>query len=587
MSNPKDERSLQPDTGAPPGSSEPAPGQQPPQGEQAQTQQAAGSTVNSATGAANSTAGGAAAPAPAPPSAPAGNGIQAQPTPSVQQVLDHQRELLAKPIAGKLAADIDVMRQIYSDCSDVIIHEFDVREGPAVAVIYLDGLCDTKEIDLHILNPLQHTGTSGAADKGAIVKCVTLSSMLEVSSMQDATDKIGYGNVLLFINGETSALVYSLMHLTLRSIEEPQAETVVRGPREGFVENIQTNISLLRRRIHSPAMKMKSVYIGRYTKTATVIAYIEGITDPNLVKEMEQRLSVIDIDGFMDSSHIEEWVEDNPFSPFPQLMSTERPDVVTAHLLEGKIVVFTDGSPVALIAPALLMSMMQSPEDFYQRSLVATFIRWLRMLFSFITVFGPSLYVAVLSYHQEMIPTTLLLTIARSREQIPFPALVEALLMEITFEALREAGIRLPRQVGSAVSIVGALVIGQAAIAAGIVSSPMVMVVAVTAVSSFLIPNYALGIAIRFIRFPIMLCAGFLGLYGIVLAALVILLHLMTLRSFGVPYLSPIAPVQSSQFKDTLIRANRWHMKTRPHLTGSFFNRIRSRADLYKSRRNY
>ncbi|MWC27243.1 spore germination protein [Paenibacillus sp. MMS18-CY102] len=584
MSNPTDERSLQPDTGAPPGSSEPAPQPNaepetkqpgPEQNGQQESPAAASDTdqsVQDQQGQQGQQA--------------AGNGIQGQPTPSVQQVLDHQRELLAKPVSGKLAADIDVMRQIYSNCSDLIIHEFDVRQGPAVTVIYLDGLCDTKEIDLHILNPLQHIGTTGAADKNAIVECVTLSSMLEVSSIQDATDKIGYGNVILFIDGETSALVYSLMHLTLRSIEEPQAETVVRGPREGFVENIQTNISLLRRRIHSPALKMKSIYIGRYTKTATIVTYIEGITDPNLVREMEQRLSAIDIDGFMDSSHIEEWVEDNPFSPFPQLMSTERPDVVTAHLLEGKIAVFTDGSPVALIAPALLMSMMQSPEDFYQRSIVATGIRWLRMFFSFITVFGPSLYVAVLSYHQEMIPTTLLLTIARSREQIPFPALVEALLMEITFEALREAGIRLPRQVGSAVSIVGALVIGQAAIAAGIVSSPMVMVVAVTAVSSFLIPNYSLGIAIRLIRFPIMLCAGFLGLYGIVLAALLILLHLMTLRSFGVPYLSPIAPVQSSQFKDTLIRANRMHMKTRPHLTGSFFNRLRSRADLYKSRRN-
>jgi len=546
MVQPKDERTIQPDIGAPPPSSV--------------------ENDNS-------------------PIA-AGNGDQAQAQPTVQETLDRQRELLARPLSAKLQDNIDALRQAYADCSDVIIHEFDIKNGPAAFIVYIDGMIDIKDIDLHLLSMLQQIGISGPISKEAIVDCVTISSMLEVHCMQDTVDKIGYGNVVLFVDSLSSALVYSSSFQKVRSIEEPQAETVVRGPREGFVESLRVNSTLLRRRLHTPALKMKTLFIGRYSKTATIITYIEGIADPALVQEMESRLSVIDVDGMLDTSMIEEWIEDNPMSPFPQLMSTERPDVVTSHLLEGKVALLADGSPVALIAPAPLLSMMQSPEDFYQRSIVATGIRWLRMLFSFITVFMPSLYVAVLSYHQEMIPTSLLLTIAQSREQIPFPALVEALLMEMTFEALREAGIRLPRQVGSAVSIVGALVIGQAAIAAGIVSSPMVMVVAVTAVSSFLIPNYSLGIAIRFIRFPIMLCAGALGLYGIVLSALVVLIHLMTLRTFGVPYLSPIAPLQTSQLKDTLIRANATHMRTRPHFTGSFFNRIRMRADLYKARRN-
>ncbi|WP_127534240.1 spore germination protein [Paenibacillus kobensis] len=545
MGHPKDERTLQPDNGAPPPSS-----------------------VDEQNLSSASTGG------------------QAQKSPTVQETIDHQRELLAKPLSVKLQDNIDVIRQLYADCSDVIIHEFDIRNGPAAVIVYIDGMVDIKDIDTQLLMRLQHDGTSGDRSKEAIVHCVTISAMLEVDCIKDAVDKIGYGNVVLLADGITSALIYALSFQELRSIEEPQAETVVRGPREGFVESLRVNTSLLRRRLHTPTLKTKPFFIGRYSKTATVIVYIEGIADPALVQEMESRLSVIDVDGMLDTSLIEEWVEDNPLSPFPQLMSTERPDVVTSHLLEGRIAVLADGSPVALVAPAPLLSMMQSPEDFYQRSLVATGIRWLRMLFSFIAVFMPSFYVAVLSYHQEMIPTSLLLTIAQSREQIPFPALVEALLMEITFEALREAGIRLPRQVGSAVSIVGALVIGQAAISAGIVSSPMVMVVAVTAVSSFLIPNYSLGIAIRFIRFPIMLCAGALGLYGIVLSALVVLIHLMTLRTFGVPYLSPLAPLLTSELKDTLMRTKSTHMDTRPHFTGSFYNRIRMRVDLYKARRN-
>ncbi|GFN32705.1 spore germination protein [Paenibacillus xylaniclasticus] len=544
MVQPKDEHTLQPDNGAPPPSS-------------------ADSQSSTVADTANQ-----------------------QPSPAVQQILDHQRELLARPISGKLQDNIDTIRQLFTDCSDVVIHEFDIKEGPAAVIVYVDGMIDIKDIDTQLLTRLQHYGTSGDKSKEAIVHCITISSMTEVDCMNDAVDKIGYGNVLLFAEGITTALVYSSTFQKVRAIEEPQAETVVRGPREGFVESLRDNTTLLRRRLHTPAFKTKSMFIGRYSKTATVITYIEGIADPALINEMVGRLSAIDVDGMLDTSLIEEWVEDNPLSPFPQLMSTERPDVVTSHLLEGRIAVLSDGSPVALIAPAPLMSMMQSPEDFYQRSLVATGIRWLRMLFSFIAVFMPSLYVAVLSFHQEMIPTSLLLTIAQSREQIPFPALVEALLMEITFEALREAGIRLPRQVGSAVSIVGALVIGQAAISAGIVSSPMVMVVAVTAVSSFLIPNYSLGFAIRFIRFPIMLCAGALGLYGIVLCALVVLIHLMTLRSFGVPYLSPFAPLMNNELKDSLIRTRSTHMTTRPHFTGPFYNRIRMRLDLYKARRN-
>lgn len=295
-----------------------------------------------------------------------------------------------------------------------------------------------------------------------------------------------------------------------------------------------------------------------------------GIAAPELVEEVMSRLRRIENDGLLASAYIEELIEDNPASPFPQVLSTERPDVASAYLLEGHVVIIADGTPSVLIAPVTFFSLLQSPEDYYERYVVGSAIRWLRYLFFAISLLGPSLYVAVLSFHQEMIPTTLLLTVAQSREQVPFPALVEAVLMESMFEALREAGARLPKQIGSAVSIVGALVIGQAAIAAGIVSAPMVMVVAITGIASFMAPRFTVGIAIRLLRFPMMFLAGFLGFLGLILGIIVILNHLLTLRSFGVPYLSPLAPMKSRELKDVLLRVPRWMANTRPHLTGEW-----------------
>jgi hypothetical protein len=251
-------------------------------------------------------------------------------------------------------------------------------------------------------------------------------------------------------------------------------------------------------------------------------------------------------------------------------MNTERVDVVTYSLLEGRVAIIVDGSPTVLIAPMSFFALLQAPEDYHQRSMIATVIRWMRYLFVGMSLLLPSLYVAVLTFHQEMLPTALLLSVAASREEIPFPALVEALMMEVTFEALREAGIRLPKQVGSAVSIVGALVIGQAAISAGLVSSPMVMVVALTGISSFLIPRFAAGISLRMLRFPMIFLAGTLGLLGIMLGIIGIVVHVCSLRSFGVPYLQPIAPMKVSGLLDTLVRAPVWAMDVRVHLTGEY-----------------
>ncbi|WP_018130586.1 spore germination protein [Effusibacillus pohliae] len=473
-------------------------------------------------------------------------------------------------LSPKLAENLQVFRSIYADCSDVVFRPFFVG-GRNAMLLYIDGLSNVEEIDRGVLQPLMQVSKGDAEDLDTLMKtCIGVSQVQKVDTVSDCTEQIGLGNPVLFLEGETHGLAFGLQKWEKRSVEEPTAELVIRGPREGFTETLRDNTSLLRRRLRHPNLKLRSMKIGRYSQTQVVIAYVEGIVDPTLVEEVMARLQRIDIDGVLESGYIEEMIEDNPFSPFPQMINTERPDVAAAGLLEGRVVILVDGTPFGLIVPTTLYSLLQSAEDYYQTFTIGTAIRWMRYLFFVASLLLPSLYVAVLTFHQEMVPTTLLISMARSREEIPFPALVEALMMEVVFEALREAGARLPKQVGAAVSIVGALVIGEAAVSAGIVSAPMVMVVSITGIASFIVPRYTAGIALRLLRFPMIMLAGTLGLLGIMLGIIVIVVHLCSLRSFGVPYLSPLAPIKGHEIKDVLVRAPWWKLNRRPHLTGEF-----------------
>jgi spore germination protein KA len=399
---------------------------------------------------------------------------------------------------------------------------------------------------------------------------LAISKVKEVMTFSDCVESLSIGNPVLLWEGGPHGLALGLTKWEKRAIAEPSGEGGVRVPREGFTETISVSTSQLRRIIKNPALKMESMKIGKYTETNVVVAYIEGIAEKTLIEEVKNRLNRIQIDGILESGYIEEMIEDNPYSPFPQILTTERPDVASGSLLEGRVVILVDGTPFVLIAPITLFSLLQTGEDYNERFFVGTVLRWLRYLFFLVSLLLPSLYVGVLTYHQEMIPTSLLISMAAAREAVPFPAVIEALLMEAAFEALREAGVRLPKQIGSAVSIVGALVIGEAAVSAGIVSAPMVIVVAITGIASFIIPNYSVGIAIRVIRFPMIFLAGTLGILGIMIGVVTIIIHLCTLRSFGVPYLSPMAPMKFRDMKDVLVRAPWWKLNTRPHLTGDY-----------------
>ncbi|MNI48217.1 Spore germination protein A1 [compost metagenome] len=312
---------------------------------------------------------------------------------------------------------------------------------------------------------------------------------------------------------------------------------------------------------------MESLTLGQVSQTNIVIAYLEGTAKESIVNEVRERISRIKLDAVLESGFIEEFIEDAPLSPFPTVQNTERPDIVAANLLEGRVAIFTDGTPFVLIVPFTFWQGLQSAEDYYNRSLYSSAVRIIRSVLLTTSLFLPSLYVAIINFHSLMLPTSLVLNFSAAQENTPFPTVVEAFMMEMIFEGLREAGIRLPKQIGSAVSIVGALVIGQAAVQAGIVSAPVVIIVAGTGIASFTIPRYNLGYALRLLRFTMLILAGTLGLYGIALGTLALLLHLVSLRSFGVPYFTPVAPMITRSLNDVLWRSPRWKMNMLPKLT--------------------
>ncbi|MDI4644961.1 spore germination protein [Cohnella hashimotonis] len=471
---------------------------------------------------------------------------------------------LDRPIAADLNANRAALDGLLQDCADAVFHPFSIGDGHSALLIYLCGLSDKAQLEKMAIAPLIRSSMEAGDGLSGIARKLPIADLHQAGTIRELVEGLFIGMPSLLVDGEPGALILNLADWEKRGIDEPMAESVVRGPREGFGESLDVNMSLMRRRLRTPSFKMKTMTVGRLTRTRVVVGYIQSVAKDSLVQEVLSRLSRIHTDGVLESANIEELIQDSTLSPFPQLLSTERPDVCAASLMEGKAMLMVEGTPFALIAPTSLFALLQSPEDYYQRFMMGTVIRWLRYTFFLLALLFPSLYVAILTYHQEMVPTTLLLSIAKSREDIPFPALVEALLMEISFEALREAGVRLPKQVGSAVSIVGALVIGQAATAAGLVSPPMVMVVALTGIASFMIPHYSVGISVRLLRFPVMLLAGFLGLLGLMLGVIALVIHLASLRSFGEPYLVFFRRGARHSWKDTLIRAPAWALDERP-----------------------
>ena len=477
-----------------------------------------------------------------------------------------------------LQDNINSIKGSIGKSSDIIFREIAIgSEGLIKAcIIYTDGLTDTPSLQNFILETLMIDNKDLEIQKKVnpeknlitILKdsAMTVGEIMEITNYNSLLNHLLSGDTIILIDGYLQGLTISNKQWVERGVTEPSSQTVVRGPREGFSENVRVNTALIRRKIKDPNLWLESKVIGERTKTNVAVMYINGLANDKIVKEVNLRLDNITIDGILESGNIEELIQDAPYSPFPTVFNTERPDIVAAALLEGRIAILVDGTPFVLVVPALFIQFFQASEDYYQRADIASLIRLLRFFSFGIALLAPALFIAVTTYHQAMLPPALLISLAAQREGAPFPAFVEAVIMEITFEILREAGVRMPRSIGSAMSIVGAFVIGTAAVEAGIISAAMVIVVSITAISSFVSPTYDIAIAVRMLRFGFMAIAASFGLYGITIGLIALILHLCSLRSFGVPYMSPLAPFNISDQKDTFIRLPKWKMFSRPRL---------------------
>ncbi len=485
-----------------------------------------------------------------------------------------EQNLEKSGLSLNLADNLVLLRNIFGKNADFVLREFNFGEEEKMqaALLYFDGLVDKRIVNESVIRPLMYDSRFFAprelkrAQKMEYLqeKMVAVGGVKVVTTIDELLDNCLYGDTILLIDGFAEALSLNTKGWVNRGVEEPKTEAVVRGPREGFTETLGLNTSLLRRKICHPDLIIEGVQLGEKTKTKVCLAYLKGVVSADLLKEVKTRLQRIETDAILESGYLEEFIEDAPYSPFATVANSERPDNVAAKILEGRVAILVDGTPMVLTVPMLLAESFQSPEDYYSRPYYVSFVRTLRYLSFFITITAPAIYVALTTFHQELLPTPLLMTMAAAREGTPFPALVEAIIMMIIFEILREAGIRLPRPIGSAISIVGALVIGEAAVSAGLVGAPMIIVISLTAIASFVVSAQADAATI--LRLFLMIVTGFMGAFGFFVFLLALLIHLAALRSFGVPYFAPFAPLNLQGLKDTIIRVPMWAMLTRPQL---------------------
>ena len=385
-----------------------------------------------------------------------------------------------------------------------------------------------------------------------------------VTSVDEVVTAMLNGSIAIAIKTCSFFITIEMGNTQFRQVSEPTSQTVIRGPKDSFVESLSTNQSLIRRRIRNKNLYFEEFIIGSETKTKINLVYVKGIANEEIIEEIRTRLNKINVSAVFESANIEDLIADKTLTVFPLALNTERPDTVAGNIMEGKIGIIVDGTPFVLLLPAVFTDFFVSSEDYYYNFFVSSFIRILRYISFMIVLIIPAAYVGLLTYDQEMIPTNLLISIIAQREGVPFPAVVEVFIMEFTFEILREAGIRMPRAVGQTVSIVGALVVGQAAAQAGLISNIMIIIVAITATANFVAPVYSLATTTRMLRFVLIIIASFFGLYGILLGLIVMVAHLASLRSVGVPYLAPVAPLNFKDQKDVFVLFPYWSMNRRP-----------------------
>lgn len=470
--------------------------------------------------------------------------------------------------------DSDILRNMkkiekrFARTDDLVIRPISDHGKTQACVIYITAAASSTEVSTQVVEPMVRALTSQIDRRkmkpANLKEAITAARVTQASTFQDVAEALVNGRCVVLIQGESIAQIVWVEGWRGRNIDVPQTEPAQNGPVEGFTENLADNFSLIRRRLRSEKLRIEEYKLGHQSNTPVAIVYMENLAREEIVQEVRKRLDRVKLDSIVDINYIKELILDDPWSPWPNFIVTERPDRTVAHLVEGHVAVLVDGTPWVLLVPVTVNAMMQSPDDYYVHFYPGTFTRYLRWISTIVALLAPSLYVSLLSYHHELIPSSLVFTIISSRERIPLPPFLEALAMESAFEILREAGLRMPQQIGPALSIVGGLVIGEAAVRAGLVSPLMIVVVGMTAIATFVIPSRDFNNSIRLLRFPALIMAGMLGLFGVLVYLMFIVALLLRMRSFGVPLLFPFVPIWPKGIDDSMMRTPWWRQRFRP-----------------------
>jgi len=478
-------------------------------------------------------------------------------------------------IDADIKNNLERMKEIYSIPlnSDIVLREFDInfngRRVPAF-IIFFDGMVNGDTINNSILKPLMVSSMmeiqgNEESLEGYIARQLLPHCQLKIEKgYSDIVDTVNFGGCGIFADGLNVAFTADVKGWDHRGIEKPNNEIVIRGPQEAFNELLRTNTAQIRKRLKDQNLIAEDVLVGKISKTPCSILYIKDVTNEKLVAEVRRRIRNIKVDYMLDSGILEQLIEDSTIFPSPQVISTERPDYVCELLVNGRVAIIVNGSPNVLVVPATIFELMYSSEDSYSRYPYVNLIRGIRLIAVILALLLPALYLAITCYHHEMIPTDLLIAIEASREKVPFPTIVEILLMEVSFELIREAGIRVPGPIGPTLGIIGALILGQAAVAANIVSPILIIIVAVTGIGSFAIPNYSLGFTIRIMRFIFIFLGAIAGFLGITVGLFILGVWSTSLKSFGVPYTAPFGPKTKDEIRNTIFRAPEWKNENRP-----------------------
>lgn len=485
----------------------------------------------------------------------------------------HKKSLNNLTLTTSLEQNISLFEDIFEGDATFMKRRFQNKHLPAAkcCLLYIDGMVNIELLNENIILPVLDNDLSQQIDSGNLLdelqyKVIAANNIKVSEDIETIIGSVISGETALLLEGYDTVLIISSQGWEKRSVTEPLSSRVVRGPREGFTESIKDNLAMVRRRIKDHGLKFKFRELGARTRTEICICYIEGLVMDGVLKELESRLDKIDIDAVLDSGYIQELIRDEPFSLFETVGASERPDVIASKLLEGRAALFVDGSPYVLTVPYILAETGQSNEDYYNNYIFSSFNRLLRTTSAILSFTIPALFQAVVTYHQEMLPTTLLLSISAAREGVPVPTVVSLFTMLLIFDIVREAGIRMPEPIGQAISIVGTLVLGQAAVDAKLVSAPVIIITALTGILSLLNKNLITVTIV--LRFLFLAAAAFFGIYGFIFAFIILTVHLMNMQSFGVPYMMGITTIKNHDGQDIWIRAPWWTMTLRPKIIG-------------------